>query len=319
MILGGLELLSNFLLAPLAGYTDVGFRKVCSKCGAGLTFTEMVSAKGLVYGNEKTDDLLHTTSDERYKCVQLFGSEPEFIYKAVKSDSIKTFDLIDINMGCPVPKIVKNGEGSALINDIGRAKEVVLAAKEKGVPVSVKTRLGFELNDFKAIEFAQAMQDVGVAFVTVHGRTKAQLYTGKSDYSKIAEVVKNVDMPIIANGDVTDIESAEQILNVTKASGVMIGRGALGNPFLFSYLAKQYGYDNAVKCEYNKSLSLVASEHFQTLLEYHNERFALLNFKKQIPFYAKHTRNSKTLKLRAFTAESVEEMKDIINEIGERE
>lgn len=318
MNLGGLEISSKFLLAPLAGYSDVGFRKVCSKCGAGLTFTEMVSAKGLVYGSEKTDDLLHTTAEERYKCVQLFGGEPEFIYKAVLSESIKPFELIDINMGCPVPKIVKNGEGSSLINDVGRAKEIVLAAKEKGVPVSVKTRLGFELGDFKAIEFAQAMQEVGVAFITVHGRTRAQLYTGKSDYNKIAEVVKNVDIPIVANGDVCDLDSAEKILNTTKASGVMIGRGALGNPFLFTKLSEKYGYTGGVVDDYNYNLSLAAREHFMTLLEFHNERYALLNFKKQIPFYVKHSRNSKALKLRAFSAESVEDMKKVIKEIGDK-
>ena len=234
MKIDALELKSDAVFAPIAGFSEVGLRALCAELGAGLTYTEMVSAKGLMYGNEHTEDLLHTTEYEKVKAVQLFGSNPEILARAAESRELGKFDIVDINMGCPVKKIVSNNEGSALLKNPSLASDIVRAVRRSGKPVTVKFRIGFEKNSRTGVDFARYMQDAGAAAVTVHGRTREQFYEGNADWDYIAEVVRAVDIPVIANGDVFSKEDYIKIKAHTGAAGVMIARGALGHPQIFS-------------------------------------------------------------------------------------
>lgn len=298
------EFKGKTVLAPVAGYSDVGFRKVCAERGADMTYTEMISAKGLVYGSDKTEDLLHTTNSEKIKCVQIFGSEPEFIRRAVEHRALEKFDVIDINMGCPVPKIVRNGEGSALLENIPLAQQVVKAALYGNRPVTVKFRIGVSEENIIAEDFAKAMEDAGASAVTVHGRTRKQLYAGRANWSAIAKVKQAVKIPVYVNGDITDKESYDEAMRVTGADGAMIARGALGNPVLFSEIKN--------RVPQNYSLKADILEHFDTLLQYHHPAYVLANFKKHIAYYCRGMQGQKQIKLAGFEAKSVDEMRDVI-------
>ncbi len=294
----------GLLLAPIAGYSDVGLRKVCSQRGADITYTEMISAKGLVYGSDKTEDLLHTTDSEKTKAVQIFGCEPYYIEKAVEHNALQKFDFIDINMGCPVPKIVKNGEGSALLENIPLAQQVVKAALKGQKPVSVKFRLGVDDEHIIAVDFAKAMEDAGASAITVHGRTRKQLYSGKANWDEIAKVKQAVKIPVFVNGDIIDKKSYDEAMQITGCDGAMIARGALGNPRIFSDI-------KGIELP-NYSLKKDILEHWETLLLYHHKNYVLANFKKHIAYYTRGMRGQKQIKLDAFNAKSTEEMREVI-------
>ena len=302
MIIGGIEI-KGATLAPLAGYTDAGFRAVCSLCGAGAVYTEMISAKGLIYESEKTKDLLYSTPYERVSCAQIFGSDPYFIRAACEHKIMDKFALIDINMGCPVPKIVKNGEGSALLNNPSLAREVVRAAVKSGRRITVKCRTGFSSSK-NCAEFVKMMEDAGAPAVTVHGRTREQYYSGKADLDPIKEAVQAVKIPVIANGDVKDRKSAEYALEYTGAAGVAVGRGALGNPFVFARIAGD---------EPPMSVQQAIEIHIDILLEIYPEHKVVNDMKKHFAFYTKGMRGGKELKMKAFEAKSVKELKEIAN------
>ena len=302
MIIGGIEI-KGATLAPLAGYTDAGFRAVCSLCGAGAVYTEMISAKGLIYESEKTKDLLYSTPYERVSCAQIFGSDPYFIRAACEHKIMDKFALIDINMGCPVPKIVKNGEGSALLNNPSLAQEVVRAAVKSGRRITVKCRTGFSSSK-NCAEFVKMMEDAGALAVTVHGRTREQYYSGKADLDPIKEAVQAVKIPVIANGDVKDRKSAEYALKYTGAAGVAVGRGALGNPFVFARIAGD---------EPPMTVQQAIEMHINILLEIYPEHKVVNDMKKHFAFYTKGMRGGKELKMKAFEAKSVKELKEIAN------
>ena len=302
MIIDGIEI-KGATLAPLAGYTDAGFRAVCSLCGAGAVYTEMISAKGLIYESEKTKDLLYSTPYERVSCAQIFGSDPYFIRAACEHKIMDKFALIDINMGCPVPKIVKNGEGSALLNNPSLAQEVVRAAVKSGRRITVKCRTGFSSSK-NCAEFVKMMEDAGALAVTVHGRTREQYYSGKADLDPIKEAVQAVKIPVIANGDVKDRKSAEYALEYTGAAGVAVGRGALGNPFVFARIAGD---------EPPMSVQQAIEMHIDILLEIYPEHKVVNDMKKHFAFYTKGMRGGKELKMKAFEAKSVKELKEIAN------
>ena len=302
MIIGGIEI-KGATLAPLAGYTDAGFRAVCSLCGAGAVYTEMISAKGLIYESEKTKDLLYSTPYERVSCAQIFGSDPYFIRAACEHKIMDKFALIDINMGCPVPKIVKNGEGSALLNNPSLAQEVVRAAVKSGRRITVKCRTGFSSSK-NCAEFVKMMEDAGALAVTVHGRTREQYYSGKADLDPIKEAVQAVKIPVIANGDVKDRKSSEYALEYTGAAGVAVGRGALGNPFVFARIAGD---------EPPMSVQQAIEIHIDILLEIYPEHKVVNDMKKHFSFYTKGMRGGKELKMKAFEAKSVKELKEIAN------
>lgn len=225
------------ILAPMAGVTDYAFREVCGSLGACATVTEMVSAKALCYGDKKTASLLRR--NEGVVCgVQIFGSDPEFMARGARiALELSRCDFVDINMGCPMPKIVNNGEGSALMKDPALAGRIVRAVRDAvSVPVTVKTRKGWDKSHVNVVELAQILQDNGAAAITVHGRTKTMLYSGTADWDIIAQVKQAVSIPVIANGDVVSPEAALRCLRRTGADGVMVGRGAFGDPWLFQQI-----------------------------------------------------------------------------------
>lgn len=306
MKIGNIALRSDVVLAPLAGYSDVGFRSICVKYGVGLTYTEMVSAKGMCYENKKTYDLLSTAKNENPVAVQIFGSEPEYMYKAAKDERLKKFDIIDINMGCPVPKIVKNGEGSALLNDVERAKDVVRAVKEgSNKPVSVKFRKGFGLSDDTAVKFGLSMQEAGADAVTLHARTREQYYSGSADWDSIKRLKEAVNIPVIANGDVQSKSDYDRIKELTGCDGVMIGRGAIGKPYLFGQIVGMRGKVN---------LASDVIEHIDCLAEFLPERVVVNDMKKHICYYAKSVSESKKIKALVCEVKTISELKDLVND-----
>ena len=239
LTIGDVTLDSPFLLAPLAGITDAPLRRICRQMGASLTYSEMVSAKGLFYNDKKTEQLLFLYEDEGPTAFQIFGREPEIIAYAAEALDSRPNVILDINMGCPVPKIVKNGEGSALLQDPPLIERIVsAAATHTRKPVTVKIRIGFG-GRVNAVEAARAAEAGGAAAITVHGRTREQYYSGAADWEEIGRVRQAVNIPVIANGDVTDAESARAIREQTGCSLVMIGRAAMGNPWIFRDLVRQ--------------------------------------------------------------------------------
>lgn len=228
------------VLAPMAGITDFPFRLICRELGAGLVYSEMVSVEALIREHKRTFSMLHTTRAERPVAFQIFGSKPDSMLDAARILSDGELDFIDINMGCPVPKVLKCGAGSALLRNLDRAKEIMAAVVEgSSVPVTIKIRTGWDSNSIVAVDFARAAESLGIAAVTVHGRTRAQGFSGLADWSMIKLVKEAVSIPVIGNGDVRSAEDAKRMIEETGCDGVMIGRGCQGNPWLFRE-ARQY-------------------------------------------------------------------------------
>lgn len=262
------ELKNNLILAPMAGYTDLAFRKMCKDYGAGLTCTEMVSAKALHYGSQKTADLLNTLDDESPKAVQVFGHEPDIMAEAVQNPLLQKFDIIDINMGCPAPKIYSNGDGSALMGNIDLAEQIIRACVEAtNKPITVKFRLGLTDNSKNAVEFAKMCERAGASAITVHGRTKVQGYSGTVDLETIKEVKNAVSIPVFANGDCKTREDYLNMLKVTGADGVMLGRSAIGKPEIFEEIltGKPVVVDKVQQVKF----------HYETMLKFHPELYVV--------------------------------------------
>lgn len=287
MKIGNIELKNNLILAPMAGVTDFAFRSLAVSFGADYAVTEMVSAKALKYKSKKTYDLLVTAPNEKIKVVQIFGSEPKVMAKAVASKQLEPFDIIDINMGCPAPKIVKNGEGSALMQNPQLAHQIISeCVKASNKPVTVKFRIGINgVNN--AVEFAKMCESAGASAITVHGRTREQYYAGKCDFDTIKQVKQSVNIPVIANGDVTNRESYLNMLSITGCDAVMVGRAALGHPEVFTEIL---GNDNPV----NKLEQI--KQHINMLLTYYPEIFVVKHMRKHILWYLKGERGASAIK-----------------------
>ena len=306
MHIADIELKSNLMFAPIAGFSDAGARHLSARYGAGLLYTEMVSAKGLCYGGKGTEDLLYTTDTGVPTAVQIFGSEPEFIYKACRDERLKKFDIIDINMGCPVRKIVSNGEGSALMENPALITEIVSAAKEGGErPVTVKIRAGVKMGEILAVECALAAEKGGADMVAVHPRFREQMYAGFADHT-ITKMVKDaVKIPVVANGDIVDKSSLEKVKEISGADGFMIARGALGKPYIFSELeGKKYDYDN-------KSAVV---EHIEILRSTLPDRVVANMMKLHLCHYAKNTGNTKAVRMALATATDLDGILKLVDE-----
>lgn len=305
--IGGIHTPNNVFLAPLAGYTNAVFRKMCYDLGAGLTFTEMVSAKGLCYNSKASAQLLYTGEDYGgIKACQLFGSEPDYIKRAALSSEVAPFDIIDINMGCPVPKIFNNGEGSALLADLNKASSIIKAAKSSGKRVTVKFRIGIKEGCYIAVEFGRMCEDSGADMITVHGRTRDKMYAGDVNFAQIAAVKHAVKIPVIANGGVFTAGDADRLTEQTGADGVALARGAMYSPWLFAEITGNVVPDK-------KALVLKQTED---TLKVYGERFCLVFMRKMVAFYTKGTKNSSSLRTKLFTCNSISELINMINQIA---
>lgn len=298
------------VLAPMAGITDVVFRRICVEHGCDFTYTEMVSAKGLYYGGGKTRSLIRVSEAERPCAVQLFGSEPDIVADMIKllaDEYPEDIALIDINMGCPMPKITGNGEGSALMRDIPRAAAVMeAAAKASRLPVTCKFRKGWDEEHVNAVEFARAMEESGASLVTVHGRTREQFYHGEADRSIIAKVVKAVKIPVIGNGDVFSGESAKAMLDETGCAGVMVARGAQGNPFIFDEIrALLENRPYTPPTDYERMTEAI--RHAEGFLEEKGPRL-FPELRKHLSWYTKGIRGALEFRREVNTAASPEKM-----------
>lgn len=292
MKIKNIDFKNDLILAPMAGYTDLGFKLLCEKYGAGATVSEMVSAKALKFESLKTAKLLKSDGLKNVKIAQIFGHEPSVMAEILKNEIFDSYDIIDINMGCPAPKIVKNKDGSSLMKNLDLSFEIISACvKSTDKPISVKFRKGFDENNVNAVVFAKMCESAGASLITVHGRTREQMYSGKSDYEIIKKVKENVKIPVCANGDVVDRESYEKIKNETNADFVMIGRGSLGNPYIFSEIL-----GNKVEKDLLKDIEF----HYQTLLNIYSERTVVNAMRKHLAFYLKGRDNSTSLKKEIF-------------------
>ena len=295
---------NNVFLAPLAGYTNYPFRRLCKGYGAGLCYTEMVSAKGLKYGSENTEELLFTDENEGLCAAQIFGSDPDIMRAACEHEKFAPFPIVDINMGCPVPKIYKNGEGSALLENPALAEKIVKECVKSGKIITVKFRIGINEDNLVTEEFAKRMEGAGASLITVHGRTKDKIYAGEVNYGEIAAAKKAVKIPVIANGGVFSNEDAERLLDRTGADGVMVARAALFDPQIFCALT---GEPTESKLEmFKKQLKWTG--------QVCDERFTVVFMRKMAAFYVKGMRGASAFKDRLFRAQTVEEIAAIAEE-----
>ena len=307
--IGNVQLENPFLLAPLAGITDAPTRKICREMGAALVYSEMVSGKGLYYKDKKTDQLLHIDEDEKPVAFQVFGSEPDILaYTARELDS-RDNAILDINMGCPVPKIVKNGEGSALLKRVDLVYDLICAmVKNTSKPVTAKIRIGFDEKSLNAVEVAKAIEAGGASAVAVHGRTREQYYSGHADWSHIADVKQAVNIPVIGNGDVVDGPSAMRMFEETDCDFIMVGRGALGNPWIFSEMNAAWRGEELPPKPTTEDKKEMMKRHFCDMIALKGEYVAVREMRKHVGWYLKGVHGSAAFRGKVNQIDDVQEL-----------
>ena len=303
--IGSVTVHNNVFLAPLAGYTNYPFRRLCKTYGAGLCYTEMVSAKGLKYGSENTEALLYTDEHEGMAAAQIFGNDPEILRAACENEKLAPFPIVDINMGCPVPKIYKNGEGSALLENPALAEKIVRECVKSGKIITVKFRIGIDAAHIVTADFAKRMENAGASLITVHGRTKDKVYAGEVQYKEIESAKKAVQIPVIANGGVFSDADADKLLNETGADGVMVARAALFDPQIFCDLTGKA----------RESKLQTFEKQLKWTQQVCDERFTTVFMRKMAAFYVKGERGAAAYKDRLFQATSPKEVLSIAREI----
>ena len=305
--IGNIELENNLILAPMAGVTNLPFRKICKKYGPGMVCTEMASSKAMFHNDQKTKRLLNTEGEERPISFQIFGSDEETMGYA--ANYISEFaDIVDINMGCPAPKVVKNGDGSRLLQDLDKAKLIIEAVVKKSkVPVTLKIRKGWDKENVVAKEIAKIAEEAGVSAITVHGRTRTEFYSGNADWDIIKEVKQSVKIPVIGNGDVVDEESAYRMFEQTGVDGIMIGRGAFGNPWIFRNIKHFLQTGEKLPPPSNEEKLEVIKEHIDLAVEEKGD-IAIKELRKHIAWYTKNLKNSSEFRNSINVIETKEEL-----------
>ena len=315
MKIGNVEIANNIALGPMAGVTDLPFRKLCKEMGCGLMYTEMVSAKAILYNNKNTDELLKVDESERPIAVQLFGSDPDIMAEMAARIEEGPYDFIDINMGCPVPKIVGNGEGSALMKNPKLAGDIVAAMVKKcKKPITVKIRKGFDDENINAPEFAKVLEANGASAVAVHGRTREQYYTGNADWDIISKVKSAVNIPVIGNGDITTPVDAKKMIEQTGCDGVMIGRAARGNPWIFKEVSHYLATGELIERPTLDEVRKMILRHARMLVEYKGNFIGIREMRKHVSWYISGYPHSAAIRNQVNMVESIEELEELINE-----
>ncbi len=314
MEIGNIKLKNNVILAPMAGVTDMPYRILVKEMGAGLVYSELISAKGIFYNNSNTKGLLKIDNREKPVSIQLFGCEPKVMSEAVKLIDHLDFEILDINMGCPANKIVKNGEGSALMKDEKKVREVVSAVvKSTKKPVTVKIRKGFNDEMVNAVEISKIIEDCGAKAVAVHGRTREEFYSGTADWDIIKKVKEAVTIPVIGNGDIVSPQSAKDMMDKTGCDGIMIGRGAMGNPFIFREIIHYLETGEILEEATVEEKVNMAKRHAKMLVDFKGEHIGIREMRKHISWYTKNLPKSSKLRNEVNKAETIEEMEKLLD------
>ena len=316
MTIGNIMLDNNIILAPMAGVSDLPFRLLCHEQGAGLVCMEMISAKAILYHNRNTESLLEIHPQEGPVSLQLFGSDPAIMADIAARIEDRPFQILDINMGCPVPKIVGNGEGSALMKNPLLAGQIIEAVvKAVGKPVTVKIRKGFDEEHVNAVEMAHVAQESGAAAVAVHGRTREQFYSGKADWDIIRQVKQAVSIPVIGNGDVVDGKSALALLQQTGCDGIMIGRACQGNPWIFREVKNFLESGQICPRPTNREIVDTILRHARLQLQYKGEYIGIREMRKHVSWYSAGVPNSARFRAEINAMESMEELMDAVSAV----
>jgi nifR3 family TIM-barrel protein len=316
MKIGNVNINGNVVLAPMAGVTDLPFRLLCKENGCGYLYTEMVSAKAILYNNKNTEALLTVTEGENPIAVQLFGSDPQIMADMAKRLEERLFDVIDVNMGCPVPKVVNNGEGSALMKDpilVGKIVEAMAKAVKK--PVTVKIRAGFNSQSINAPEIAHIIEESGGAAVAVHGRTREQYYSGKADWDVIAQVKANVKIPVIGNGDIQSGQDAVEMMKRTGCDGVMIGRGARGNPWIFGQINEYLSSGKEMTPPSMQEIHDMILRHARMLIEAKGEYTGIREMRKHFAWYTAGMKHASGLRNEVNHVESYAQLEELCEKL----